>query len=155
MSPRVQTETPSRSGSGPCRVNARNAACCPSVSHDGWRWDCRTARREPLGVVAHDRVAQRLTIHPRQPGRLGAGQTAERDDDRVGTRRGTRIRHRRVQAQRCRVHLRPDRQLVRHRRYQRETSHVHAASANPRGELGKTISNITPPDDALAIDLGQ
>jgi hypothetical protein len=35
MSARVQAEMPSRSGSGPRRISARNAACCPSVRRDG------------------------------------------------------------------------------------------------------------------------
>jgi len=42
---------------------------------------------EPLGIVAHHRVAQRLPLHARQPRRLRAAQPVERMRDRIHPRR--------------------------------------------------------------------
>ena len=42
---------------------------------------------QALGIVAHDRIAQRLTLHAGEPRRLGPAQPIERMGDRIHPRR--------------------------------------------------------------------
>ena len=80
----VQADNPSVSGSGPRRMIADSS--CNSVASSlpgrgGGRRLCRA--RHALGVVAHDRIAQCLALHPRKTRRHRPAHAVKRIGNRI------------------------------------------------------------------------